>query len=895
MRTVEPGVTVFTCAENRVALIPAGNVPKDVMVDYCELLESYRHVELLSARSFYHERQKSPLKHLQWGQGAMHFSFVQGDKALQATPMTALHGCRSIVGVIGICHCPHAPDISEAYADFEKMAQQFPSAVALRCFAFEPLEDEVNKDNLQKEFLIMFPPGDRSQVEQHLEVLMHDFAACVLMGLQQQMLNKSISEMKLQTYVDLPDFSGYMSVEDARQKLGSEEEVKHRRRHTRLEKLLADLSMLAGSPGDAAEHYNTCIELSKMCGDSVWGAAALEGMAEAKVLQALLDGDGLPRSRSKAALYKESSREAEIPDSPESPMSRAMRETSTCGFGGVSLWKVLKATRNLEQQVRGYYMQAYQTYQKRGIVPLQIEVELKRARFVAGLYGHRARGEASDLLTQVMEQWPQLALEEDRVNVAVEAAQVLGMVGAVRKRAWLIWQALEMVRTLQRDDSTLLKMALKSLEPPGDPENQDMRSSRPGQWSLSKCALPHRHWASLHKATLEALLSAASKAGEFVYVWEAAAALLRGHHTVIAQEHQHMLLEALVHAAEHMDAAAKRRPGPGPPPLFQVRNFVPLAVELVAAKVMTSWQSSDKGVEGNGPFIFNPFGKREQAQKEEVPQWIVGEECSLEVYIANPCAIQLKVDRLSLSAEAMEVPEGNGASVKVAQPVPVAVVLPGRTKPTRVTLALIPLVTGTFHIVGCNVTVFGVTWQQRFVSTLRNVPLGPGLQTVENQVDGEQHIVAAVEVLPAMPLLKASISRVGKSGSQIQVHDVPPCGNQHSDGRVKTVVYEGQHFTFVLQLRNHSKLPVLSARIAVQDSYNAAAGDGKGAMKPGVRLRVDEGVMQSSLPLTPDQVVKVPVLVEVGQPLSVSQERASMVETQVNQVPANALGNIQSK
>lgn len=56
-----------------------------------------------------------------------------------------------------------------------------------------------------------------------------------------------------------------------------------RRRHTRMQKLFGDWSMLAGSPRDAYEHYNTCVELSRYCGDPVWGAAAVEGMADAKV------------------------------------------------------------------------------------------------------------------------------------------------------------------------------------------------------------------------------------------------------------------------------------------------------------------------------------------------------------------------------------------------------------------------------------------------------------------------------------------------------------------------------------------------------------------------------------------------------------------------------------
>lgn len=55
---------------------------------------------------------------------------------------------------------------------------------------------------------------------------------------------------------------------------------------------------------------------------------------------------------------------------------------------------------------------------------MQIEVELKRVRFIAGLHGKVARAQVSDILTQIMDQWPLLSSEEDRVNVVVEAAQV---------------------------------------------------------------------------------------------------------------------------------------------------------------------------------------------------------------------------------------------------------------------------------------------------------------------------------------------------------------------------------------------------------------------------------------------------------------------------------------
>lgn len=56
-----------------------------------------------------------------------------------------------------------------------------------------------------------------------------------------------------------------------------------KRRYGRLQKAMGDFSLLAGSPGDAADHYGTATELSRICGDSVWCAAAYVGLANARV------------------------------------------------------------------------------------------------------------------------------------------------------------------------------------------------------------------------------------------------------------------------------------------------------------------------------------------------------------------------------------------------------------------------------------------------------------------------------------------------------------------------------------------------------------------------------------------------------------------------------------
>jgi hypothetical protein len=62
---------------------------------------------------------------------------------------------------------------------------------------------------------------------------------------------------------------------------------------------------------------------------------------------------------------------------------------------------------------------------------LQIEQHLKFSRFLAGLKGHLARREVSELVSSVMEQLALLHLLEDRLCAVVEAAQV----GARGRRA----------------------------------------------------------------------------------------------------------------------------------------------------------------------------------------------------------------------------------------------------------------------------------------------------------------------------------------------------------------------------------------------------------------------------------------------------------------------------
>ncbi len=61
------------------------------------------------------------------------------------------------------------------------------------------------------------------------------------------------------------------------------QEMVRKRRYGRCQKAMGDTALLAGSPADAADHYNTAVELCRLTNDLVWTSAALEGLAHAKV------------------------------------------------------------------------------------------------------------------------------------------------------------------------------------------------------------------------------------------------------------------------------------------------------------------------------------------------------------------------------------------------------------------------------------------------------------------------------------------------------------------------------------------------------------------------------------------------------------------------------------
>ena len=594
----------------------------------------------------------------------MHFRFLPETVAAAPSPLSTIHAHRRIHGVIGILSCASTPDIAAAYTEFEQRCRRFPDAT-LRCLAFDLTTDAPGalaavEDAKSRPDLIIFPPhnvDDQDHLRNHMEVVMHDFAACVLTELEHLMLSASPGTTSLTLLTDTPEFTGqavapYAAEDDA---------GRTKRKYARVQKAMGDFSLLAGSPLDALDHYNTATELGRSSFDLTTVAVAMEGYASAKLLHAAISTDAFAvnaesvfrddrawREKSETRRRSSSSGRGEA----ASPLSSSLPTTdygdvmieeddeirkSTTekdevveedeeedSFNRQQFWAALRTNKELESEVRLLVEEAKSSIRKRGGLPLLVEADIMLARLLAGLHGMDARGEATELANAVQAAAEMLPLPEDRLIALTEAASILGGVGAVRKRVLLMWQAVELSKYFGFPDEHTLEVAREALEPPALPSsfasfgggasrhrhNATLlpSSTTTATTSNSSHITPRRPlaqetsipatWAPVRAGCLEATLGLAIYAKRHGDVWDAAAALLREHSRDLSTHRMQSLMDNLVAAASHLRPVEKLRPGKGPPPLLRAVQPRPPPPALLP--VWLHFYDDDDGVGGVG-------------------------------------------------------------------------------------------------------------------------------------------------------------------------------------------------------------------------------------------------------------------------------------------------------
>ncbi len=162
--------------------------------------------------------------------------------------------------------------------------------------------------------------------------------------------------------------------------------------------------------------------------------------------------------------------ETDIPTlaAQSNPPSTTMGSTTSVGsgggFGGRRFWQAMRSAA-VEEDVCASLADAKRELRRKGALPLQVELELKLARFLVGMHGTHARGEVNEMVSGLVELAGALSLSEDRLAAVVEAAQVVGAVGLARKRTLMLWQAVELSKSMERPDGATLEIAKKALEP----------------------------------------------------------------------------------------------------------------------------------------------------------------------------------------------------------------------------------------------------------------------------------------------------------------------------------------------------------------------------------------------------------------------------------------------
>ncbi|KAG1052966.1 hypothetical protein G6F43_004920 [Rhizopus delemar] len=347
-------VDITSSCRVRVLLVPVSPIKKSSFWRHVELVRKFNTVRLGDVTPDLHKGANAKFSSQVFQEGQMHFQFVTKYNR-DHSHLEDFQPHRRIFGVIGIMDCQEwkDKDLSEGYKEFVDMLVQYPTAVATRCFAFDPTENQPD----DTKGLIMIP--NVGNMSFYMSTMICDFASEILdqfatiagrienlKGLespiplgafprryevpnnvvipqpstsspniktQQQANNRasqpvptpSVSSSFLKrassaagssrptTIASPPSPRPSLSRSTTFSNLvhGGEGNKTIQRTPGRIKKLLADFYLLAGRLPDAIQFYNEAIDMTKSHSDYLWLASAKEGLACTMLLMSFLQVD----------------------------------------------------------------------------------------------------------------------------------------------------------------------------------------------------------------------------------------------------------------------------------------------------------------------------------------------------------------------------------------------------------------------------------------------------------------------------------------------------------------------------------------------------------------------------------------------------------------------------
>lgn len=916
-RSLSPHADFFSSAQLDVVLVAVGAADAEFH-RRSALVEKYTTIHLKYLKSFYREETKSPFKSYPWRSGVMHFRFVSGHQRAPST-LGCLHASRATRAAVGLLSASDldALDRLEAFENDMKG-----SADLIRCFVFDTDDEDdgvhKNDDEDRKQKLkahpkvVLLPPGlDTAHLSNQLEIVMYDFAASMLNVLEQKILTVSPSTVSLDSYVDSPAFLGsglsavIFSTED--------EASRTKRKYGRVQKAMGDYALLAGSPMDAIDHYNTALELARGASDWIYVAAALEGIVSSKLLHEATSNDAFPTSAD--SVFSDGGDPAGAEATTAAGAAKAA-DTSMDPFGRRQFWDTLRHNDALHDELSKLLDDCKAAIRKRPALPMLVESELRYARLLAGLKATEARNKVCKLAASVQRAAEILPLPEDRLVALMEAASVLGSVGASRKRVLLLWQAVELSKFFGFPEERTLAVARRALE--HKDEHQDERGGRDSEWSVFRKPLSQEtnipdSWGLVKAGILEATLGLAIYANRHVDVWDAAAALLRQHSALLSPHRIGSLYDNLKAASSNMSPADKMRPGLGPPPVVYLVGPEPLKGErtILVLNNVVAHEGSVSDRKSSTPFLYDAFASKKQGgngneetsldtyheNDSKSTRWIRGEAGRINLDLYNESPVTMKIARLVLEATI----DGLPATKYQWKPKVVSLTVPPTSRPVRITLEATPMVEGEFVLTGCRMTSSeGVSWHAPW--SVR--PLEP-LEGLNNDLrrvpKASGH--ATLRALPPLPMATLGVAAGVYKDARGAVNEVEENhGNDEtSEKRQDTDVVSttsvvkllrGHQAKCSMTLTNVGSVPIGRATLIVARRA-ASPNDDKNKMKnKSGQIDIDTQVLAdvaASLPLAPGESVDIPITFHIPRSLLVLGEDPTIMGVTKGAQPATAL------
>ncbi|KAI8078551.1 TRAPP II complex [Thamnidium elegans] len=314
----------------RVLLVPVSPIKKSTFWHHVDLVRKFSCVRLGDVTPDLHKGANAKFSSQVFQEGQMHFQFVTKYNR-DHCHLEDFQPHRRIFGVIGIMDCQEwkDKDLSEGYKKFVDMLGQYPTAVATRCFAFDPNENQPD----DTKGLIMIP--NVGNMSFYMSTMICDFASEILdqfASIAERIEKLSALESPIPAgYVPrkiLPSSSSPLKVSNSPVPTSSVSSSFLKRASTttrpqppspkpslsrsttytglpvggdagrtlqrtpgRIKKLLADFYLLAGRLPDAIQHYNESIEMANNSYDYLWYSSAKEGLACTMILMDFLHSD----------------------------------------------------------------------------------------------------------------------------------------------------------------------------------------------------------------------------------------------------------------------------------------------------------------------------------------------------------------------------------------------------------------------------------------------------------------------------------------------------------------------------------------------------------------------------------------------------------------------------